>query len=80
MKREEGGAPTHLIWSLSLLTWLSQLHGEVEFIFLAFLMETEAWTVTQVGLELEAVLLPPPPQCWNCRSELPHPATILLLD
>lgn len=31
----------------------------------------------QVGLELEEILLPQPPQCWDRMSLIPHPAHVL---
>lgn len=49
-------------------------HGEVGSIFFVLILEMDAWTATQVDLELETVLLPQPPQCWSCKSELPYPA------
>lgn len=43
------------------------LRGDAESILLGFPVEAGTWIVTQGDLELDAALLPQPPQCWNCR-------------
>lgn len=45
---------------------------EYTFISLALIFQgTGAYFVSQAGPELETILLPEPPRCWDCSDELP---------
>lgn len=62
-----------------LCSWKPEVHGVLSlllstvfsfFVYLGFFV-TGSYYTEQADLELLVILLPQPPECWDCRCELP---------